>query len=75
MMLEFANPIRVVTTSGEDGYAIYVTTGGVFDNDIWCVALCDGGHIRHFRSDQIKMHTNATLDIVKKPTAKITSGI
>jgi hypothetical protein len=69
MMLEFSNPIPVVTTDGQDGYAIYVTSGGSFENDIWCVALCCGGHIRHYASDQIRMHVNATLGITKSSTS------
>lgn len=64
-MLEFSNPIPVVVEGEKDGYAIYVTTGGQFENDIWCVALCEGGIVRHYRSDQIKIHTNATLEITK----------
>lgn len=64
-MLEFKNPIPVVTPLG-DGYAIYVSNSGSFENDIWAVALCDGGLIRHFRTDQIKMHISGTLGIIKK---------
>jgi hypothetical protein len=61
-MLEFKNPIPVVTPLG-GGYAIYVTNGGTFENDIWTVVLEKGGNIRHFRSDQIKIHKNGTFDI------------
>jgi hypothetical protein len=64
-MLEFKKPIPVVVETNREGYAIYVTNGGAFENDIWCVVLCDTGMIRHYRSDQIKMHQNATLDIKK----------
>lgn len=64
-MLEFRNPIPVVVENNKDGYAIYVTNGGSFENDIWCVALCDGGEVRHYLSHQIKIHANATLDIKK----------
>lgn len=65
-MLEFRSPIPVVVMpSNENGYAIYVTNGGSFENDIWCVVLCDGGIIRHYRSDQIRMYVNATLSIKK----------
>lgn len=63
--MEFKNPIPVLTEDGKDGYAIYVRDGGTFENDIWCVVLCDGGLVRHYRSDQIRIHTNATFDIVK----------
>jgi len=61
-MLEFKNPIPVITPMGQ-GYAIYVRDGGTFENDIWCVVLEDGGKILHFRSDHLKMYQNATFDI------------
>lgn len=64
-MLEFKNPIPVVVEDGKEGYAIYVTNGGTFENDIWCVVLCEGGIVRHYRSDQIVVHYNATFDIKK----------
>lgn len=60
--LEFRNPIPVITPKG-NGYAIYVTNGGTFENDIWAVALEEGGHVLHFRSDQIRLYKNATFDI------------
>ena len=65
MMLEFKNPIPVVVEGDKEGYAIYVTNSGIFENDIWCVALCEGGIVRHYRSDQIRMYQNATLDLCK----------
>lgn len=63
-MHEFKNPVPVITPMG-DGYAIYVKDGGTWENDIWCIALENGGKILHFRSDQILMHKNATFDIQK----------
>lgn len=65
-MLEFRNPIPVIVEDTKEGYAIYTYNGGTFENDIWCVVLCDGGFIKHYRSDQIKMHNNLTFDIKKK---------
>jgi hypothetical protein len=65
MIHEFNNPIPVVTDLG-DGYIIYVTSGGTFENDIFTVVLENGGIIRHFRSDQVKVHQNLTFDIKKK---------
>lgn len=62
MFLEFSHPIPVVTPLG-DGYAIYIRDGGTFENDIWTVVLENGGDIRHFRSDQLKMYANGTFDI------------
>lgn len=65
MMLEFQNPIPVIVEENKEGYAVYVKYGGQFENDIWCVALCNGGIIRHYTSDQIRIHSNATLGIKK----------
>ena len=64
-MLEFKNPIPVVVEDNKEGYAIYVTNGGTFENDIWCVVLCEGGDVRHYQSDQIKIYYNATFGIKK----------
>lgn len=64
-MLQFKKPIPVVVEGNKEGYAIYVQSGGTFENDIWCVALCEGGHVRHYRSDQIKIYANSTFDIEK----------
>lgn len=62
MMLEFRNPIPVVTPKG-CGYAIYVTNGGTFENDIWAVALEHNGSVLHFRTDHIQIAKNGTFDI------------
>lgn len=64
-MLEFEKPIPVIVEGDKEGYAIYVTDSGAFENDMWCVALCACGNVRHYRSDQIKIHHNATLGIAK----------
>jgi hypothetical protein len=65
MFLEFNSPIPVVTPLGS-GYAIYVRDGGTWENDIFAVALENGGDIRHFRSDQLKVADNGTFDITLK---------
>lgn len=65
-MMEFRKPLPVVVEGEREGYAIYVTDGGSWENDLWCVVLCDGGAVRHYRSDQIRIHANATLSIAKQ---------
>ena len=65
MMLEFRNPIPVIVEENKEGYAIYVTSGGTFENDIWCVVLCEGGIVRHYLSSQIRVHYNMTFEIKK----------
>jgi hypothetical protein len=64
-MLEFNNPIPVIVEETKEGYAIYVTNSGTFENDVWCVVHCDGGIVRHYTSDQIKIYYNSTFDINK----------
>jgi len=62
-MLEFKNPIPVIVEGDKEGYAIYVTNGGTWENDIWCVAHCNGGIVRHYMSNQIKIYKNGTFGI------------
>lgn len=62
MIHEFNNPIPVLVEDGKEGYAIYVRDGGTL-NDIWCVVLCNGGAVRHYRTDQINIHVNATFGV------------
>ena len=64
-MLEFKKPIPVIVEENKEGYAIYVSNGGTLENDIWCVVLCQGGYIKHYRSDQIRIYNNLTFDIKK----------
>lgn len=64
-MLEFKQPIPVIVEEDKEGYAIYVTNAGTFENDIWCIVLCDGGHVRHYRSNQIRIYNNLTFNIKK----------
>lgn len=66
MIHEFKNPIPVVVENDKDGYAIYVSDSGAFENDIWCVVLCQGGYVRHYTTDQIRIYKNATLNIEKQ---------
>lgn len=65
---EFEKPIPVITEHGE-GYAIYVESGGMLENDCWTVVLCDGGIIRHYNTTQLKVHKNATFEIYEKKSS------
>lgn len=65
MMLEFKNPIPVVVEENKKGYAIYVQSGGTFENDIWCVVHCEGGIVRHYKSNQIRIWFNETFSITR----------
>ena len=56
-MMEFKNPIPVFTPLG-DGYAIYVRDSGTFENDVWTVALENGGDLLHFTTNQIKIYNS-----------------
>ena len=64
MIHEFRKPMPVVTPMG-DGYAIYVETSGMFENDVWTVCMSEDGTIKHFCSNQVRMYQNATFGITK----------
>lgn len=62
MVYEFRNPVPVITPLG-DGYILYVKESGMWENDIFTVVLEDGGTIKHFTSDQVRVWKNATFNI------------
>jgi hypothetical protein len=65
-MLEFRNPIPVIIKeTGQEAMAIYVVSGGTWENDLWTIALCDGGNIITVTTAQIKMYVNKTFEISK----------
>ena len=66
MIHEFQNPIPVIVEGNKEGYAMYVRDGSTWENDIWCIVHCEGGIVRHYRSDQIIINKNSTFDIKKK---------
>lgn len=49
-----------------EAYVIYVESGGMFENDLWTCVHCDGGTVRHYTTDQVKVYNNATYGIKKK---------
>lgn len=72
MIVFCPTPIPVIVLGDKEGYLIYVSDSGSFENDVWTVVLCDGGIVRHFRTDQITVHKNGTFDIVNKKS--VTNG-
>lgn len=68
MIHEFNKPIPVSTPHGE-GYAIYVESSGMFENDCWTVVICEGGLIRHYNTIQIKVCKNHTFEIYEKESS------
>lgn len=67
MMLEFKNPIPVlIKETKQEAYAIYAVNGGMFENDIWAVVVCETSEILHCRTDQLLMYKNHTFGIKEK---------
>lgn len=56
------HPIPVTTPLG-DGYILYITPGGMLENDEITVVLLNGGQIKHFTSDQVRVWKNSTYEI------------
>jgi hypothetical protein len=53
------------TTPLGDGYIWYITHSGTWENDVFTVVLSNGGDIKHFTSDQVRMWHNETFGIKK----------
>lgn len=67
----FPFPYPVVTPLGE-GYAVYVSSNPMWENDSWCVQL-DDGRILHFSTNQLNGVANGTYGIAPpKPSAALT---
>lgn len=62
MIYEPSHPVPCKTPLG-DGYVWYIKTNGFLENDEVTVILIDGGDVRHFTMDQIKIWTNGTYNI------------
>ena len=56
------SPIPVTTPLG-DGYILYISYGGMLENDEITVVLSKGGEIKHFTSDQVRVWKNSTYGI------------
>ena len=57
--------IPVNTPHGE-GYIMYVNDSGGFENDVFCVVLCETGNIKHYNTTQITVIRNQTYGIENK---------
>jgi len=64
MIHELQKPIPVVTPLG-NGWVWYIKDSGMFENDELCVVMCDGGDLKHFTTNQIRVWHNETYDIKK----------
>ena len=65
-MIVFAPyPIPVVVENDKDGYVLYIDSMGMYENDVWCVVHCNGGVVRHYTTDQIRIYQNSTFQINK----------
>lgn len=60
---EFHNAIPVITEHGK-GFVWYVRDGGNWENDIFCVILCDGGLVKYYTAQQFTIEKNGTFEII-----------
>jgi hypothetical protein len=65
MIHEFRQPVPVLTPLGA-GYILYVKTSGMWENDIFTVAMESDGQLLHFQTSQLKVWRNETFGISKK---------
>lgn len=64
-------PIPVIVENDKEGYVLYIESSGMLENDIWTVVLCEGGHVRHYNTSQLRVHQNLTFGIKKTPQANV----
>lgn len=65
----FDIPIPVVVDENgvkKEGYALYVESGGMFENDSWTVVHLEGGIVRHYLTQDVRVCYNGTYGIVKE---------
>jgi hypothetical protein len=64
MIHEPKNPIPCATPLG-DGYVWYIKSNGFLENDEVAIILVNGGEVKHFTTDQIRIWNNGTYKIKK----------
>lgn len=64
MIYEPQNPVKCVTPLG-DAFVWYIKTNGFLENDEVACILLNGGEVRHFTTNQIKIWQNGTYNIKK----------
>jgi hypothetical protein len=62
-MIAFPHMVIPVTTPIGDGYILYITANGMYENDEITIVMTSNGQIRHFSSDQVKVWNNSTYGI------------
>lgn len=62
----------VVVENGKEinAYLLYVESGGQHNNDIWTVAHCDTGIVRHYNTKQVRYPKNQTFEINEKDSSQ-----
>lgn len=75
----FDMPIQIIVIEHGveiEGFALYVESGGPHANDIWTVAHCETGVIRHYTTKQLKYPSNQTFNVIsnEKESSKKTKG-
>lgn len=65
MIHECRKPIPCTTPLG-NGWIWYIKDNGMLENDELTIILFEGGLIKHFTTDQVKIWQNETYDIKKQ---------
>ena len=66
----FDIPIPVVVDENgvkKEGYALYAESGGMLENDSWTVVWREGGIVRHYLTNDVRVCYNGTYGIKEEP--------
>ncbi len=69
----FDIPIPVVVDENgvkKEGYALYAESGGMHERDCWTVVWREGGVVRHYLTNDVRVQYNGTYSIVKEKKKK-----
>ena len=58
-------PVPVIVEENKEGYLLYVESSSTFENDCWTIILKEEGIVRHYLTNQVRIHKNATFSIIK----------
>jgi len=62
-MITFPPYMIPVKTEHGEGFILYVSEGGAFENDCFCVVLKETGKLKHYKTLQITIEQNLTYGI------------
>lgn len=65
----FSVPV-IIKQTNQEGYILYVESGGQYDNDLFCIVLKESGELLHANTKQFIVSENVTFGIKHKKKSR-----